>query len=180
MFRGMLLALSSATMRAPPAVDAFLATKRIAIVGVSRDPKSFSRAVVRAFDEAGYDPVIVNTAAEPGAIIAGRESHASLRDLEHPVEAVLVMASAESSPAIVEDAVVTGAKLIWLYGPGTGEKGVHPVARGLARRAGLEVIAGECPYMFLPGQAWFHRLHGAIRSLSENWPKLAPQVRQTI
>jgi predicted CoA-binding protein len=31
------------------AIDSFLSCRRIAVVGVSRDPKDFSRAVFRAF-----------------------------------------------------------------------------------------------------------------------------------
>ena len=38
----------------------FLARRRIAIVGVSHEPKEFSRMVYRAFQDRGYDVVSVN------------------------------------------------------------------------------------------------------------------------
>ena len=47
-------------MASKQAIDSFLSCRRIAVVGVSRDPKDFSRAVFRAFVERGYDAVPVN------------------------------------------------------------------------------------------------------------------------
>jgi predicted CoA-binding protein len=41
-------------MASKQAIDSFLSCRRIAIVGVSRNPKDFSRAVFRAFVERGY------------------------------------------------------------------------------------------------------------------------------
>jgi predicted CoA-binding protein len=40
------------------AIDSFLATRRLAVVGVSRDPKDFTRTVYRAFAERGYELVM--------------------------------------------------------------------------------------------------------------------------
>ena len=41
----------------------FLAQRRIAFVGLSRDPKHFSRVVFREMSQRGYDVVPVNPAA---------------------------------------------------------------------------------------------------------------------
>jgi predicted CoA-binding protein len=38
----------------------FLAQKRIAVVGVSHDPKDFSRSLLRTLRQRGYDAVAVN------------------------------------------------------------------------------------------------------------------------
>jgi predicted CoA-binding protein len=40
-------------MASKQAIDSFLSCRRLAVVGVSRDPKDFSRAVFRAFVERG-------------------------------------------------------------------------------------------------------------------------------
>ena len=50
-------------MASKQAIDSFLSCRRIAVVGVSRDPKDFSRAVFRAFVERGYDAVPGRTRA---------------------------------------------------------------------------------------------------------------------
>ncbi len=44
-------------------IDGFLALKRVAMVGVSRDPRDFSRMLFREMKKRGYDMVPVN----PGA-----------------------------------------------------------------------------------------------------------------
>jgi predicted CoA-binding protein len=41
-------------------IDAFLASKRIAFIGLSHNPKDFSRHLFREFVEHGYDVVPVN------------------------------------------------------------------------------------------------------------------------
>ena len=47
-------------MASKQSIDSFLSCRRIAVLGVSRDPKDFSRSVFRAFVERGYDAVPVN------------------------------------------------------------------------------------------------------------------------
>jgi predicted CoA-binding protein len=47
-------------MAAKQAIDSFLSCRRIAVLGVSRNPRDFSRSVLRAFVERGYDAVPVN------------------------------------------------------------------------------------------------------------------------
>jgi predicted CoA-binding protein len=41
-------------------IQDFLAQRRIAVVGVSRDPKDFSRGMLRDLRQRGYDAVAVN------------------------------------------------------------------------------------------------------------------------
>ncbi|PYX41387.1 MAG: CoA-binding protein, partial [Acidobacteria bacterium] len=45
-------------------VQDFLALRRIAMVGVSRDPEDFSRKLFREMCDRGYDMVPVNLVAE--------------------------------------------------------------------------------------------------------------------
>ena len=47
-------------MSAMAIIRDFLAQKRIAVVGVSHDPKDFSRGLLRTLRERGYDAVAVN------------------------------------------------------------------------------------------------------------------------
>jgi predicted CoA-binding protein len=45
-------------------VQEFLSQKRLAVVGLSRQPKDFSRALFHALRDQGYDVVPVNPEAE--------------------------------------------------------------------------------------------------------------------
>ena len=36
---------------------------------------------------------------------------------------------------------------------------------------GMEVIPGQCPFMFLPGAQGVHRLHGFFRRITGRYPQ---------
>ena len=80
------------------AVQRFLACRRVALVGVSRIPKDFSRAVLRAFAERGYDVVPVNPSATE---MEGRPCFRSVRDVTPPVEAAVLLTPPGRSAAAV-------------------------------------------------------------------------------
>jgi predicted CoA-binding protein len=62
-------------------ITKFLECKRVAFVGVSRDPQHLSRALFREFLGRGYDPVPVNPQATE---IEGRNCFARLSDIAPP------------------------------------------------------------------------------------------------
>jgi predicted CoA-binding protein len=53
-------------MATKASIDRFLDRRRLAVVGVSRDPRDFTRGVYRAFVERGYDAWPVNAAGGVG------------------------------------------------------------------------------------------------------------------
>jgi predicted CoA-binding protein len=142
-------------------IDSFLACRRIAVVGVSRDPKHFSRAVYRAFAERGYDVVPVNA---NGGAVEGREAALRIGDVQPPPEGVVVMTPASASAAVVRECAAAGVTRVWLHrGGGAGAVSKEAVAE--ARGRGIELVDGACPFMFLPGSPFFHRLHGFFHRL---------------
>jgi predicted CoA-binding protein len=148
-------------MEHPSAVERFLACRRLALIGVSRDPKHFSRAVLRAFLERGYDAIPVNPLADE---IEGLRCHRSIADVRPPVEAALLMTPAWRSVVVVEACLSAGVRRIWLHrGAGSGAVSANAVA--LARGAGVDLVAGECPFMYLSGTALPHRIHGLVHRL---------------
>src|SRR5438270_13966472 len=140
-------------------IQAFLSQKRFAIVGVSQTPKDFSRALFREFRDRGYDPVPVNPAASE---IEGRPCFPTVQEIQPPVEAVLLMTSPAVTDAVVHDCAEAGIKRIWMYRAG-GRGAVTQEAVQFCESSGMSVIPGECPLMFLPGGAWFHRFHGLVK-----------------
>lgn len=143
-------------------IDSFLACRRLAVVGVSRDPRDFSRSLFRAFAERGYDVVPVNA---NGGTIEGREAARRLADVQPPVEAALLMTPQDASAAVVRDCAAAGVKRVWLY-RAAGAGAVSPQAVAAARERGMEIVDGACPFMFLPGASLFHRVHGFFHRLS--------------
>jgi uncharacterized protein len=140
-------------------IDAFWTLKRLAVVGVSRDPKHFSVAIWRELRDRRYDVVPVNPNATE---IDGRPCFARVQD-------------AMASEAVVLDCAAAGVRRVWLHkGAGGGPGAVSSAALAAAEAAGMDVIAGYCPFMFLPGTPFFHGLHAAIKKLNRSYPKAGP------
>jgi predicted CoA-binding protein len=148
-------------------VRGFLAQKRFAFVGVSRQSKDFSRSLFREFQARGYDPVPVHPEADE---IEGVRCAHSLKDVEPPVGAALLMTSPTISNTLVRECAETGIKKIWFY-RGGGQGAVSAEALEKCRAHGIAAVPGECPFMFFEDAGWFHRLHGAIRKITGTYPR---------
>lgn len=138
-------------------IDRFLAQPHVAVVGVSRDPKDFSRSVYRHLREGGRTLYPVNPAAA-GQIIEGDTCVASLREITGPVDGVLVMVPAAKADGVVAEAVEAGVRRVWLH-RGGGQGAVSPEAVERCRAAGVEVVDGACPFMFDAPVKGVHRFH---------------------
>jgi predicted CoA-binding protein len=136
-------------------IDLFLSDRRLAVVGVSRDGKDFSRAVFRAFLERGYDAVPVNPA---GGEVEGRACLRRLADVQPPVEAALLLTPPAATEQVVKDCAESGVKRVWMH-RGAGKGAVSEGAVAFCRERGMDVVDGACPFMFLPGTGFGHGLH---------------------
>ena len=144
----------------------FLAHKRIAVVGVSTDPNDFSRGLLRKLRERGYDAVAVNPVLRSAE---DAPCYKRLADVNPKVAGVLLM----TSPAVTDEVVRECANLhierVWMYS--AGHKGaVSAQAVEFCKANGIAVVPGECPYMFLAGEPWFHRLHGFVKKITGSYP----------
>jgi len=144
-----------------PAIEDFLSAKRIAFVGVSREPRDFSRQLMRALVDRLYDVVPVNPR---GGEIDGRPCAARVQDIQPPVEAALIMTPPAVTAQVVRDCFAAGIRRVWMH-RGAGRGASSPEAAEFCRRNDMQVVAGECPFMFLPGAGWFHRVHRFFRRL---------------
>jgi uncharacterized protein len=138
----------------------FLGARRIALVGASRDPRDFSRAVMKELVARGYDVVPVNPAAGE---IAGRAAFATVRDVVPAPEAALLMTPPSHTADAVADCLAAGVRKIWLH-RGAGAGAASPEALALCRAAGVEPVTDLCPFMLLADVSRFHRVHGYFRA----------------
>jgi predicted CoA-binding protein len=110
--------------------------KRIAMVGLSSNPFRPSHFAAIYMLSHGYDITPVNPRETE---VLGRKSYPSLLEVPGPIEIVDIFREPAAVPAIVEDAITRGAKVIWM------QLGViHEEAAARARRAGLEVVMDRC------------------------------------
>ncbi len=149
-------------------IERFLATNRLAMVGLSRDPRHFSAVLFKELLRRGYDVVPVN----PHALeIDGHRSFLRVQDIQPPVEAALLMTPSSASDIAVADCARAGVRRIWFYSAGSGGS-LTDSALALCQSHNIEVVPGECPYMFLPSNG-FHAIHGIVNRIIGRYPKRA-------
>jgi len=148
-------------------IEDFLAQKRIAMVGISREPKNFSVMLFEELCRRGYDVVPVKPKTPE---VLGRRCFARVQDIQPPVEAALLMTSPEVTDAVVGDCAEAGIRRVWMYrAAGTGAVSEKAVA--FCSERGIQVVPGQCPFMFLPNAGAGHRLHGFIRKITGRYPR---------
>jgi predicted CoA-binding protein len=150
-------------------IEDFLSCKRLAMVGVSSNPKDFSRGLFAEFTRRGYDMVPVNPQMSE---VGGTRCFARLQDVQPPVEGVVVMTAADKSEQVVHDADEAGISRVWLY-RAAGAGAVSEAAVNYCQARCMQLVSGYCPYMFLPNSAFFHRFHGFVLKVLGKYPPAA-------
>jgi predicted CoA-binding protein len=106
------------------------------MVGLSSNPFRPSHFAAIYLIAEGYDVIPVNPREKK---ILGRTCYSSLRDITGPVEVVDIFREPSAAPALVDEAIAIGAKVIWM------QLGViHEEAAERAHAAGLEVVMDRC------------------------------------
>ena len=110
----------------------------IAVVGLSSNPERPSYEVAEYLQSKGYRIVPVNPNETE---VLGERAYPTLADIPSDVEidVVDVFRRAEQTPAIAEQAVARGAKVLWLQ-EGIANDG----ARRIGEAGGLSVVMGLC------------------------------------
>jgi predicted CoA-binding protein len=142
-----------------PIMD-FLASKRIAIVGVSRTASDYTRIVFDEFSKRGYDVQPVN----PNAFeIKGRACYPCVSAIQPPVDAALLLTKSPVTEAVSQECVDAGIRRVWI-------RQNEPDLAAKLHAKGLEVVEGECPLMFLENPGWPHKAHGWLLKLVGKYP----------
>jgi uncharacterized protein len=124
--------------------------KTIAVVGLSAQWHRPSYFAAKYMQEHGFRVIPVN----PGyPEILGEKCYKSLRDIPEKVDIVDCFRRSVEIPAIADDAIAIGAKVLWMQlGVENGD------ARRKAEAAGLEVVENRCVKIehgrFFGGLGW--------------------------
>jgi uncharacterized protein len=124
--------------------------KTLAVVGLSAQWHRPSYFAAKYMQEHGYRVIPVNPTYPE---ILGEKSYKSLRDIPVPVDIVDCFRKSAEIPAIAEDAIAIGAKVLWMQLGVQSEE-----ARRRAEAAGLEVVEDRCVKIehgrFFGGLGW--------------------------
>jgi len=147
-------------------VQHFLGRRRLAIVGVSRNDRDFTRVLFREFVKRGYDAVPVH----PGvAEIEGRPCFGHIGEIAPPVDTALVLTPAAVTNEVVHDCAAAGVTHVWMF-RAAGAGAVSPEAVAFCRSQGIRLVDGECPFMFFRGSGFIHQVHRLIRRITGRYP----------
>ncbi|HKV77795.1 MAG TPA: CoA-binding protein [Candidatus Sulfotelmatobacter sp.] len=148
-------------------IDDFLAQRRIAMIGASRNPKDFSAVLFEELQKRGYDMVPVNPKVSE---VMGQPCYARVQDIQPPVDAALLMTNPEITDEVVADCAAAGIRRVWMY-RAAGKGAVSLKAIAFCQEHSIRVIPGQCPFMFLTGSAGVHKFHGFFRKITGRYPR---------
>ena len=137
------------------AAATFLASKRVAVTGVSRTPKTHgSNNVYRRLRERGYQVFAVNPNTGQ---VEGDQCYQDLKSIPGGVDAVVIGTRPEIAEDTMRECAELGIKQVWMHrGPGAGS--VSDAATSYGRAHGITVIDGGCPLMFGPTADLGHKI----------------------
>jgi O-acetylhomoserine (thiol)-lyase len=113
--------------------------KTIAMVGASSNWNRPSYFVMKYLQSKGYRVIPVNPGTA-GQTLLGETVYAKLSDIPDPIDMVDVFRASDALPAIADEAIAIGAKVLWAQLSVRNDE-----AAAKAEAAGLEVIMDRCP-----------------------------------
>jgi predicted CoA-binding protein len=116
--------------------DILASAKTIASVGLSSNPAKESFGIAAYLKSQGYRVIPVNPTATE---ILDERSYPDLESVPEKIDVVQVFRKPEDVPPVVDSAIKSGAKVVWMQ-----EGIVNEEAAEKARAAGLQVVMDAC------------------------------------
>ncbi|HMA38600.1 MAG TPA: CoA-binding protein [Gemmatimonadales bacterium] len=149
-------------------VEDFLAQKRIAVAGVSRD-KSHHPAgnlIYQRLKRTGHEVFPVNPNMPS---FEGDRCYPDVQSIPGGVDGVVIITRPETTQQIVRDCSSAGVRRVWMHQSMAKGSSVSPDAVEYCRQHDISVIAGACPMMFGPSvdfghmcMRWMMKLTGGL------------------
>jgi predicted CoA-binding protein len=152
-----------ATQSTKAAVENFIGQPKLAVVGVSRDPKKFGNMAYKALKEKGYAVYPINRNVEA---VEGDRCYASLGVLPEKVDGVVIVVPPKETEQVVREADAAGIQNVWMQQGSESEAAIQ-----YCQEHGLNEVHGECIMMFAPPVGSFHRWHRGAWKVFGKLPK---------
>jgi predicted CoA-binding protein len=150
-------------------VDDFLAQKRIAVAGVSRQ-KSHHPAghlIYQRLKNAGHEVFAVNPNMQS---FDGDRCYRDVKSIPGGVDGVVIVTRPQATEAIVRDCEDAGIRRVWMHESMANGSSVSPSAVDYCREHGISVIAGACPMMYGDGVDFGHTCMRLFMKLTGKLP----------
>jgi uncharacterized protein len=126
------------------AADEFLAQRKIAFAGVSRDSKQSANLIYRRLRDTGHEMFAVNPNA---AQVEGDPCYASVSAIPGSVDGVVIATPATAALDVATDCAAAHVPRVWLH-RGVGPGSSSDAAVAYCHEHGISAIPGGCPCMF--------------------------------
>lgn len=144
-------------------IDEFMQLKSFAVVGVSRNKDKFGNAIYRDMKANGYKMLAVNPKLD---MVEGDRCFAGLGALPEVPQGVILCINPSETVPVIEEAARLGIKYIWM------QQGANsPEGEAKCKELGLNLVSGECIFMFLEPVKSVHGFHRFIWKLLGKMPK---------
>jgi uncharacterized protein len=146
----------------------FLAQRRIAIAGVSRNNSSHpvGNLIYQRLKKSGHDVFPVNPNMQ---MFGGDRCYPDVKSIPGGVDGVVIVTRPEVTETIVHQCSDAGVRRVWMHQSIGKGSSVSPEAVEYCRKHDISVIAGACPMMYGPAVdfghtciKWFLRLTGGL------------------
>lgn len=134
----------------------FLAQKRLAVAGVSRDKSHHpvGNLIYRRLKTTGHEVFALNPHTQT---FEGDRCYPDLRSIPGGVDGVVIITRPEVTEQIVHDCNDAGVRRVWMHqSMAKGSTSVSPQAVEYCRQHDISVIAGACPMMYGDGVDFGH------------------------
>ena len=150
------------------AATQFLAGKRIAVTGVSRNAEGHgSNVVYQRLRERGYEVFAVNPNAHE---VEGDTCYQDLASISGGVDGVVIGTRPDTADATMRECAELGIAHVWMH-RAFGVGSVSPSATRYGREHGITVIDGGCPCMFDPTADSGHKVMRFVGTLTGKVPR---------
>jgi hypothetical protein len=136
-------------------VDDFLAQKRIAVAGVSRDKSNHpvGNLIHHRLKTTGHDVFAVSPHMPT---FDGDRCYPDLQSIPDGVDGVVIITRPEITERIVRDCQTAGVRRVWMHQSLAKGSSVSREAVEFCHEHDISVIAGACPMMFGAGVDFGH------------------------
>jgi uncharacterized protein len=151
------------------AATEFLAHKRIAVAGVSRQAAGHGgNTIYTRLRDRGFEVFAVNPNADE---VEGDKCYRSLAEIPGGVDGVVIATHPDAAESVARECAQLGIKRVWmhrLFGAGSQSQ----AAVDFCAANGLTAIAGGCPLMYAPTSDAGHVCFRWIQGITGGRPKV--------
>ena len=150
-------------------VNDFLAQKRIAVAGVSRNNSHHptGNLIYRRLKTTGHDVFAVNPHMQT---FDGDRCYPDVPSIPGGVDGVVIVTRPDVTERIAHQCSDAGVRRVWMHQSLAKGSSVSPAAVEYCSQHDISVIAGACPMMFGPGVDFGHTCMRWIMKLTNGLP----------